>query len=320
MILATSRAPISRIFVAQRIADGASYSSVVSAKAACVLDTTSKPSRFNASPSRFAKYTLLSISRTFAGRPAGITVAPPLLATPRLAHGIALGRVSAYPDSKPRLHLRHATATRRHAARRILLPPSFPHLSAHTHPCPASRSTHAVFRSCALRSSKSGARSDVFREASPKRRTREQSGHAAGSRLPASAFGEEIEKHGWEQRVQQSGSRKRQTASRPAVAGRTIAVRVRPIPSLRGVRLLESCFYGIVRLQKSRIEQSQFFRRQKAFRTHHWHDRLVEGRQPPVPLPLFVTEGEWQCLQARHGCHLVNAVDQEGRARFAQHE
>src|SRR2546422_7640663 len=63
MIFAISRAPISRMFVAQRMADGASYSSVVSAKPACVLVTTSKPSRFNASPSRFVKYTLLSMRR-----------------------------------------------------------------------------------------------------------------------------------------------------------------------------------------------------------------------------------------------------------------
>src|SRR5437016_4104081 len=70
MILAISSAPISRIFVAQRIADGASYSSVVSAKAAWVLETTSNPSRFNASPRRFAKYTLLSMRRTLTARPA----------------------------------------------------------------------------------------------------------------------------------------------------------------------------------------------------------------------------------------------------------
>src|SRR5205814_7816739 len=87
IIFAISKAPISRIFDAQRIADGASYSRVVSANAPCVLDTTSKPSRFNASPRRFAKYTLLSMRRTLTGRPAGITVVPPhlvLLHLPRL--------------------------------------------------------------------------------------------------------------------------------------------------------------------------------------------------------------------------------------------
>ena len=55
MILAISSAPISRMLVAHRMAAGMSYSSVVSAKAACVAETTSKPSRFSASAMRFAK-------------------------------------------------------------------------------------------------------------------------------------------------------------------------------------------------------------------------------------------------------------------------
>src|SRR5260370_8041032 len=96
--------------VGQSMAGGGSYSGVVSAKAACVLGTTSKPSRFSASPRRFAKYTLLSISRTFAGRPAGITAAPPLCVARRLALGDVPVRALAHPDSSLRLRHRHAPA------------------------------------------------------------------------------------------------------------------------------------------------------------------------------------------------------------------
>src|SRR5215467_11092263 len=95
MMRAISSAPISRMLVAQRMAPGASYSRAVSAYAACVLVFTSKPSRFNASPRRLAKYTLLSISRTLMGRAVGITAWPPLC--PLAQHVIQLG--SEQPDA-----------------------------------------------------------------------------------------------------------------------------------------------------------------------------------------------------------------------------
>src|SRR5271166_4500730 len=75
-IFAISSAPISRILVAHTMAAGVSYSSVVNAKPACVVRVTSKPSRFSASPSRFANNTLLSIKRIFAGLPGTIMGAP----------------------------------------------------------------------------------------------------------------------------------------------------------------------------------------------------------------------------------------------------
>src|SRR5206468_11701080 len=43
-----------------------------------IFVVTSKPSRFNASLRRLAKYTLLSIKRTLMGRGAGVTDVPPL--------------------------------------------------------------------------------------------------------------------------------------------------------------------------------------------------------------------------------------------------
>src|SRR5215467_4254398 len=92
---AISSAPISRMLVAQRMAPGTSYSSAVSAYAAWVLVFTSKPSRFNASPRRLAKYTLLSISRTLMGRAAGITAWPPLCPDGKNALHTNLDRSSA---------------------------------------------------------------------------------------------------------------------------------------------------------------------------------------------------------------------------------
>src|SRR5215467_15385968 len=89
MMRAISSAPISRILVAQRMAPGASYSSAVSAYAACVLVVTSKPSRFNASPRRLAKYTLLSINRTLMWRAAGITAGPAF--RPGVHHALGVG-------------------------------------------------------------------------------------------------------------------------------------------------------------------------------------------------------------------------------------
>src|SRR5712691_10240392 len=38
---------------------------------------------------------------------------------------------------------------------------------------------------------------------------------------------------------------------------------------------------------------------------NHRYDGLVQCRQTPVPLPLFVTEGEWKRLQPRHGGHFL---------------
>src|SRR5215470_13117969 len=74
---AISKAPISRMLVEQTTAVGGSYSRVVRANAGCVLDETSKPSRFKASVSRLEKYTLVSISKILAGRPARIMSGPP---------------------------------------------------------------------------------------------------------------------------------------------------------------------------------------------------------------------------------------------------
>src|SRR5258708_12437494 len=76
-MLGISRGPISRIFVAHTITEGALYSSVVSANAACVAVVTSNPSRRNASPSLFENSTLLSINRIFAGFPDTIMSLPP---------------------------------------------------------------------------------------------------------------------------------------------------------------------------------------------------------------------------------------------------
>src|SRR5437899_10566391 len=99
------------------MADGVSYSSAVSANAPCVLDTTSKPSRFNASPRRFAKYTLLSMRSTLTGRPAGITVVPPHLVLLHLPRLLVLDLACAYRDSTPPSHHRHATTNARRSAR-----------------------------------------------------------------------------------------------------------------------------------------------------------------------------------------------------------
>src|SRR6476646_8594073 len=100
MIFAISRAPISRMLVEHKIADGASYSRAVSAYAACVLETTSKPSRFKASPSRFAKYTLLSINKIFGPRPGGITAWPQEERRASRQLAMPFRRALAHPNSK----------------------------------------------------------------------------------------------------------------------------------------------------------------------------------------------------------------------------
>src|SRR5579883_143182 len=101
MILAISRAPISRMLVAQTITDGGLYSSVVSAKAACVAVATSKPSRRRASARRLENSTLLSMTRILAGLPGTIMHASPAwwLGQARKAQRV---RASVRPDLGPR--------------------------------------------------------------------------------------------------------------------------------------------------------------------------------------------------------------------------
>src|SRR5260370_23757152 len=117
----------------------------------------------------------------------------------------------------------------------------------------------SAVRNCERRSGKNGAKSDVSQATFPKRRRPEQSGHAAGSLLPAWVFGAENEKSGSGKQVRRSGPPKRQIAVRPALAGRTIAIRARPIQSWRGIFSLRSFAIGIAHFQRRRSQQSQFF-------------------------------------------------------------
>src|SRR5712691_249959 len=52
----------------------------------------------------------------------------------------------------------------------------------------------------------------------------------------------------------------------------------------------------------------------------YWYDILIKGGQPAVPLPLLMAEAKRKRLEPRHARHLLDAVDQESRARLAQHE
>src|SRR3981189_417687 len=130
MIRANSSAPISRMLVEQRIAEGMSYSSVVSANEACVQALTSKPSRFRASPSLLEKYTLLSISRIFAGRPGSIMRGPPHAEDLRYSHERRAVLASLPRDSRFQLRRHREKANRQHAANRIRSAASFPQRSA----------------------------------------------------------------------------------------------------------------------------------------------------------------------------------------------
>jgi len=84
MILAISNAPISRMFVAQRMADGVSYSSVVSAKAACVLGHDLEALPFQRVAQSLCEIHIAVDQQNPCGTSGGITAAPPPLAVLRL--------------------------------------------------------------------------------------------------------------------------------------------------------------------------------------------------------------------------------------------
>src|SRR6266404_3891975 len=126
MIRAISSAPISRMFVEQRIAEGESYSSVVNANEACVHAFTSNPSRFNASVSRLEKYTLLSITRIFAGRPGSIMHGPPRVGRLPQPFEPCLARALVLPDLGFQSRRQRAKSIRQRAANPIPFAAPFP--------------------------------------------------------------------------------------------------------------------------------------------------------------------------------------------------
>src|SRR5208283_4078254 len=318
MIFAISSAPISRIFVAHTIAVGLSYSSVVSAKAACVVAVTSNPSRFSVSPSLFANSTLLSISRIFAGLPGSIMRAPPATALCQLRFPSAPFLASARPGSAPRSLPRHEIATPPRAANPMAPPASNPPGSVRNRRSRAARSSLSFLPGAVSKSGNTAATSSAFRSAFPPRRTPAPRAPAAESprRFPGS--GAQSETSCWAQPVPTPGPPPAQIAGRPAAAARRIVHRV--VPSSSRCQFHFRCARRLSLQQRSgcRIQLQQFLLRQETLRVHNRNHVLIQDRQPAVPHAFLVAKRRRQRLQPRHRGHLLDAINQQPHARLAQ--
>ena len=68
------------------------------------------------------------------------------------------------------------------------------------------------------------------------------------------------------------------------------------------------------------IQQEEFVGRQEAFGLDDGDHGLIDGGEAAVPVALVVAEGLGQRLEARHGGHFLDAVDEKSGARAAQDE
>src|SRR5580765_5030733 len=66
------------------------------------------------------------------------------------------------------------------------------------------------------------------------------------------------------------------------------------------------------------FEQGEFFERQKSFGLNNGNYSLIEGGEATIPGTLFALKRQRQRLQARHGGHLFDPVDEQCRTRAAK--
>src|SRR5208337_3341557 len=296
------------MFVAHTIAVGLSYSSVVRAKAACVVAVTSKPSRFSMSPSLFANSTLLSISRIFAGLPGSIMRAPPATALRRLRLPSAPFLASARPDSAPRSLRHHGKATPPRAVNPMGPPASNPPGSIRNRRSPAARSSPWSLPGAVLKSGNIAVTSIAFLSVFPQRRTLARLSPAAESprRFPVS--GAQSGTSGSVPPVPTPGPPPARTAGRPAAAARRIVHRVVPPSSRRQFHFRCARRLRLQQRPGRRIQLQQLLLGQESLRVHHRNHVLIQHRQPAVPHALLVAKRRRQGLQPCHRRHLFDAV------------
>src|SRR6266404_4960972 len=68
------------------------------------------------------------------------------------------------------------------------------------------------------------------------------------------------------------------------------------------------------------FEKSQFFERKKSFGIDDGNNCLIECGKPTVPAALFALKCERQGLEASHGGHFVNAIDEQSCAGATEKE
>src|SRR5208337_341132 len=271
------------MFVAHTIAVGLSYSSVVRAKAACVVAVTSKPSRFSVSPSLFANSTLLSISRIFAGLPGSIMRAPPATALRRLRFPPVPFPASARPGSAPRSLPLHGKATPPRAANPMAPPGANPPGSVRNRRSRAARPSRSSLPGAVSRSGNIAATSAAFRSAFPRRRTPAQLAPAAESPRRSPVSGGQSETCGSAQPVLTLGPPPAQNAGRPAAVARRIVHRIVPSSSRRQSHFRCARRLGLQQRPGRRIQLQQLLLCQESLRVHHRNHVLIQDRQAAVP-------------------------------------
>src|SRR5579863_1687188 len=281
---AISRAPISRRFVAQRIAIGASYSSIVSAYTACVLGTTSNPSSLSASPSRFAKYTLLSISR-IRGRLAGALMAAPPARQSRTIDSSRQATSPALPDSAHPGFRRRPRSFPRHTRAALPAAAAFRRRPVHIHRSLESRSVRSPSRTCAAQRDRIGARENFRLVALDLRRTPAQCAHGARS-LPQ----REATYAGKRAIGPAAPTPPRCPPARQAAAFPPVAVRRSPVADSAPTSCREGSFALFLRRLPRLVEPLKFFRGQKTRGANHRNHQVVQIGQSAIPIPLVASE------------------------------